>query len=272
MTENYQYTLAMAAIFRDEAPYLKEWIEFHLEVGVEHFYLFDNLSSDHFLEVLQPYIWEGVVELSAWPFEHTRLNEWNEIQTLAYKQILELSRGKVKWLAFLDTDEFLFPTQANTLQEFLALFDDCAGIGVNWQVYGTSRVPKIPDDKLLIEMLTLKLPEDAETNHHIKSIVRPEFVVDCINPHFMIYEAGKFQVNPDKIRFDGAFSPYVQIKNVRINHYTLRDQHFYRTVKLPRRMRWLSDVTECEDWFLNQVSDEAIFRFVPRLKNRRESF
>ena len=40
-------TLAIAAIFRDEAPYLKEWIEFHRAVGVERFYLFDNLSTDH---------------------------------------------------------------------------------------------------------------------------------------------------------------------------------------------------------------------------------
>jgi len=29
------YTLAIAAIFKDEAPYLKEWIEYHKLVGVE---------------------------------------------------------------------------------------------------------------------------------------------------------------------------------------------------------------------------------------------
>ena len=34
--------LAICAIYRDEAPYLREWIEFHRLVGVEHFFLYDN--------------------------------------------------------------------------------------------------------------------------------------------------------------------------------------------------------------------------------------
>lgn len=35
---SYSVYLAVCAIFRDEAPYLAEWIEFHRLVGVEHFY------------------------------------------------------------------------------------------------------------------------------------------------------------------------------------------------------------------------------------------
>lgn len=38
--------LSIGAIFKDEAPYLAEWIEFHRLVGVEHFFLYDNLSTD----------------------------------------------------------------------------------------------------------------------------------------------------------------------------------------------------------------------------------
>ena len=32
----HRFELAIAAIFRNEAPYLREWIEFHRLVGVEH--------------------------------------------------------------------------------------------------------------------------------------------------------------------------------------------------------------------------------------------
>src|SRR5919108_3802620 len=52
--------LAACAIYRDEAPYLSEWIEFHRLVGFERFYLYDNLSSDHHREVLAPYVDEGI--------------------------------------------------------------------------------------------------------------------------------------------------------------------------------------------------------------------
>ena len=48
--------LSICAIYRDEAPYLAEWIEFHRLVGVERFFLYDHMSQDHHLEVLAPYL------------------------------------------------------------------------------------------------------------------------------------------------------------------------------------------------------------------------
>ncbi len=51
----YSYYLSIGAIFNDEADYLKEWIEYHRLAGpVEHFYLYNNNSQDHYLDVLQP--------------------------------------------------------------------------------------------------------------------------------------------------------------------------------------------------------------------------
>lgn len=35
-----RYYLSIGAIFKDEARFLDEWIEFHLGIGVEHFYLY----------------------------------------------------------------------------------------------------------------------------------------------------------------------------------------------------------------------------------------
>lgn len=31
--------LSICATFKDEAPYIPEWIEFHRRVGVDHFFL-----------------------------------------------------------------------------------------------------------------------------------------------------------------------------------------------------------------------------------------
>ncbi|KIC71464.1 hypothetical protein DB44_DM00010, partial [Candidatus Protochlamydia amoebophila] len=35
--EGYIYDLSVCAIFKNEAPYLKEWIEYHRLIGVKHF-------------------------------------------------------------------------------------------------------------------------------------------------------------------------------------------------------------------------------------------
>ena len=56
--------ISIISQFRDEAKYLKEWIEFHLLVGVDDFYLTNHLSVDNYLEVLQPYIDKGIVKIT----------------------------------------------------------------------------------------------------------------------------------------------------------------------------------------------------------------
>lgn len=56
-------TVAICALFKNEAPFLREWIEYHLMIGVSHLYLYNNCSSDNYLAILKPYIKSGVVEL-----------------------------------------------------------------------------------------------------------------------------------------------------------------------------------------------------------------
>ena len=64
---NDTYTLVprlfIGSTMRNEGPYLKEWIEFHLARGFEKFYIADNDSTDDSLNVLGPYVIKGIVEL-----------------------------------------------------------------------------------------------------------------------------------------------------------------------------------------------------------------
>ena len=61
-----KYKVAICAIFKNEALYLKEWIEYHKIVGVEHFYLYNNNSEDNYEAILAPYIQDGTVTLTQW--------------------------------------------------------------------------------------------------------------------------------------------------------------------------------------------------------------
>ncbi len=263
----YKYDLAIAAIFKDEAPYLKEWIEFHRLIGVQHFYLINNLSTDNYLEVLQPYIQSGLVEIIDWPVTHASQKEFVSLQCKAYSYMIKKVRKKVKWLALIDTDEFLFTVNDVSLLDFLSNYEEFGGLVVHWQTYGTSYVPKIPEDKLLIETLTKRAPNTSDFNFYVKSIVRPERVKKCMDPHFMIYKKGFFQVNSDKFPFQGSVSPYVQANAIRINHYTVRDEHFFHTVKIPRINVWDYDLDAYKKKYnaCNEVEDKAIFRFIPKM-------
>ncbi len=58
---------AVCAIFKNESVFLKEWLEYHLLIGVEHFYLYNNFSEDNYQDILAPYIEKGQVTLTEWP-------------------------------------------------------------------------------------------------------------------------------------------------------------------------------------------------------------
>ena len=53
--------LAFVLIAKNEATYIKEWLDFHIKQGVSHFLIYDNESTDNFREVLRPYIGAGQV-------------------------------------------------------------------------------------------------------------------------------------------------------------------------------------------------------------------
>src|SRR5207244_8928641 len=96
-----KYHLTACLMFKDAATYLDEWLRFHLNVGFDHFYLFDNNSSDDYRPIVQPFIDAGQVTLAIWP----GVAQMDRI--LAH--CLDANRDAARWMAFLDDDEFLFP-------------------------------------------------------------------------------------------------------------------------------------------------------------------
>ncbi len=261
----YEHEIAICAIFKDEGPYLKEWLEFHKLVGVQHFYLYDHGSTDCYLEALKPYIDKG--EVSLYHTNTCQDEHFNRLQCQTYTDTAKNLAGVVKWIAFLDIDEFLFPIEKFYLQDVLKNYEDCIGIGVNWQMFGTSYIEKIPEDKLLIETLVRCAPKNYISNFHVKSISRPEHILFFIDPHTPIYESG-LRVNSDKIPFSGAFSPYVQIDTLCINHYWTRDTYYLRNYKIPRREKWGEPAENI--WKINEEINQKrnlkIIKYVPFLR------
>lgn len=266
-SKHYDYNLSVCMIFQNDAPYLKEWIEFHRLVGVEHFYLFNNLSTDNYKQVLRPYIKKGIVDLVNWPYESNSFQEWDPIQIDAYNHGLRMATGKSKWLAILDSDEFLFATKYNKVTSFLKRFEKESHIGgvcVNWVVYGTSEVEKIPEDKLLIETLVMSAGGGSPTH---KSVVRPERVAWMASPHHCRYKEGKMACTPINSPILGDF---VMVEDIRINHYWSRDKYYLNNVKIPRRIKWGTPAEVCNLWgsAANSVYDQSIFRFIEPLRRK----
>jgi Domain of unknown function. len=235
------YQLAICSIFQNDASYLPEWIDFHEKQGVEHFFLYNNLSEDNYKEILAPYVKKGLVEIIDWPKQHKSVAEFNALQSASYMDCIKKNKKTCKWIAFLDTDEFLFSPLKCDLKMVLSKFLKVGGVCVNWVIYGTGNVEKIEPNEKMTDLLLWRAPFNTTVNKHVKSIVQPKYVVGCINAHHFAFFRGYSCVTENNDFVDSCFSDYVSVNLLRINHYFQRDLNFLHNIKLPRQAKWGKD-------------------------------
>lgn len=126
-----KYQVSICAIFKNEAVYLQEWIEYHKLIGVQHFYLYNNFSKDNFSYILKPYIEKGEVTLIDWFYEQGQMS--------AYCDCVHKFQSESQWIGFIDLDEFIVPIDNTNLYDFLKKFEKhCGSVIIYWKFFGAS--------------------------------------------------------------------------------------------------------------------------------------
>lgn len=254
--------LSIAAIYRNEARYLREWIEFHRLVGAERFFLYNNESTDEHMEVLTPYIADGTVVWEDFPGFPPQLR--------CYQHCVETRRHDARWMAFIDLDEFLFSPTGRPVPEILGEYEEHPGVAVNCLQFGTSG-HLTPPPGLVIENYTRRLALDRPRSRIAKTIVDPERTIGVgSNAHYFVYRDGATAVDERRrpVRSEALASPSVEL--LRINHYFTRSQE-ERERKLaaprvdtgqPKRR----ENVERRDRNLNAEPDTTILKYAPALR------
>ncbi len=257
-------------MFKNEAPWLKEWIEYHKLVGVQHFYLYENENEhEDFFVILNPYIASGEVTLISWKDRDTdkwegRKNAWvYTTQVTAYEHAIWTAKGKTKWLACIDVDEFIVPVREPSIIHVLAKYEDrFPGVEILWDIFGTSNIEVIPPDKLMIEMMhrrcaKIPMPYDRKT------ILKPE-----------LYN-GFFQPPHDCFYVNNLRAYEISKEEMVVNHYMNRCNEYFFNVKLRNKMRMMN--RELQEWEIrdlmalgNDSEDikKHVQRFVPTLREK----
>lgn len=197
----FQHELSIVALLKNEAQYLEEWLNYHLVAGVDHFYLYDNESSDNTREVLEPYIDAEIVD-------HFSVSG-ELMQIPVYNDAVRRFKFATRYMAFLDCNEFIFPKTNQSIvevvDEILAQDSQMNALVANWQVFGLKDLEKLDPEKGVLENFTRRAPRNwfvppAEKvqpagNIFVKTIANPRFIRAVVNPHFAFYFDGKAAVN-----------------------------------------------------------------------------
>ena len=273
---NKKYKISICGIFKNEAPYLKEWIEYHELIGVEHFYLYNNNSEDNFLEVLQPYIDRGLVTLTEWPYNHAQME--------AYKHFYDTYRNETQWISFLDIDEFVCPRYKTSLMEWIHTKERYPVLFINWRMFGTSGQTQHDSDRLVIEQYIVSWDYLYRVG---KCIVNTDYDIPVFSSRFLHVMRVKypllgrhFKVTATPVNQFGIFVSdsfhftwlYSEKRyTIQINHYWSKAWNVYDKKRQMTDAVFKDNPKKNISYFLwhenqNTQSNYLIFRFLIQLK------
>jgi hypothetical protein len=253
--------IGICAIFKDEAPYLLEWIAFHKMIGVDLFVLYDNGSSDGGAELIRQSSFARNVTILDWPDRPGQLS--------AYRHFHATYADAFTWVAFIDIDEFIVPLGAGSIRTvLLKAYEPYADILLNWQIFGPSGHVAQPGG-LVIENFTRRFPEDAEANRHVKSLVRTKDLLRVgSTPH--IFDCARSTCNArGETVMSHAMQPAVCCDVMVINHYFTKSAEewaFKRGRGRGDSLDPYGDRVFADVEAQATVEDTRALRFLPRLR------
>ena len=231
--------LAICAIASNENLYLRDWVKYHIDLGVQKIILFDNspVDGDYPQQVIGDYIAERIVSII-----HVRKEGFNPflLQEMCYTSAYKVCHNDFDFMVFIDIDEYLTLAPGLSLDDFLNRFEDTDMIKLNWMCYTDNGLLHY-DGRPVTERFTEPMkpynkPDWWSDSHPVNSTIKT--IVNCnrINdasflssntPHFCITEKGNDAVA--KSASGNKVNPYASACNI---DYSVAWLRHFRTLTI----------------------------------------
>lgn len=218
-----EQTIAIASIQRNRGPWILEWIAFHLLVGFNQFYIYAHKCVDDMVLKL--------LKLSRkYPIVVHQIDSDDRPQLACYQHAYDNYGHMVDWMAFIDGDEFLFPTADLQIGTALAAYETMplSAVAAYWLCYGSSGHLTEPQG-LLLENFRRHSNADFAPNHHVKSIVKgKQSGIVTTRSHIFTTPLGTYDELLRPIHHGCMEKLSPSYTRFRINHYVVQSFDFYR--------------------------------------------
>lgn len=218
---------AICTCIKDEALYLREWIEWHLSAGFDHIFLFEDNGSESHADIVKDF--PDNVTLQSINVVKDEPITVERRQRQMYYYCLRTLKGEFDWLAFIDADEYVDFEDGWNLERLLSEYDEYPGIMLSWMLYGANGRVERPTGGVIE---SYPLP-DVKVDYislfyqpcwQVKSFANMKFVPSVINIH----------VIEGAVNMNGEATPEVKLfKKAWIRHYYTKswEEWVYRIMK-----------------------------------------
>lgn len=255
----------LCAIAKQENLYIKEWVDYHLNLGFDHITIYDNNNTggERISDVVSGDMRVDVVDFRG------KTQKSCETQVEAYNHCYR-NASNYTWVLFIDIDEFLWFKDYANVKTFLSQnwVRRANVIRFHWKCYSDGEQLRY-EDRPVMERFTQPC-ENAEVNFHTKQMYRTNLgSLRIVNVHY--------STNVSYIFYpDGKPAPYttstkdssVHDEVAHIKHYVTKSLEEYVRVKWARRCEGSSKTRLSMDFYFkyNKRTDEKV-RYYNQLMN-----
>ncbi|HEY8036414.1 MAG TPA: integrase arm-type DNA-binding domain-containing protein [Methylobacter sp.] len=262
--------IGITSFQKNRNPWILEWLAFHMVVGFDSFHIYLHNCTDGMSETLFKL-------MRHYPLYVNTIGNNELPQLSSYQHSLNCYAPSVDWMAFIDGDEFLFPTQHQDIADALALYEksDISALAVYSRYYGSSGHLKEPNG-LIMENYPRHSSKDFAANKHVKSIVRGGLSAASakvsVTSSLFCTQNGTFDEKHRPIFHPAMHDLEPSYDFFRINHYATQSYEYFKSVKEPMKT---ADATEnasklliqsFHDYDRNECDDGLSYNFLVRLK------
>lgn len=218
--------VAIALCVKNEVDYIAEWVRFHRAIGICHFIVYDNGSTDDTCTVLRQELKPEHLTIIPWAgkITATKIDQPLDGQVLAFAHAILNFGGRFWRIAFIDADEFLLPMASRTIEQALAITGDFPNISLPWHMFGTSGHKIRPAGGILRNYIRRGANPigEGEPASNFKCIVDPCEVTEVAVHHFKTRQFGELTSNDFGYRADRRgrkLSRFYSNAVLQLNHY-----------------------------------------------------
>ena len=169
-------------VIKNEQEYLDEWIKYHLDLGIDHIFIFEDIDSDSHKEICDKYGVKVSLDSILSILDENQRKELKEVKELNKYSVQHTyfrnglnylkKEYKYEWCFVIDNDEFItFEDKDSKLEDILSLYDDYDAFIMQWECYGANGHINKPyyKDKGVVNTYTEKVNESVITKNSTDS-------------------------------------------------------------------------------------------------------
>ena len=221
----------IVSIAKFEKDYIEEFVRYHLNIGFEQIYLFDNEDIPTYQGILKEF--GDKVIINHLPGKHyLRLPQYEALQIFINNYMW---KPEITHVAHLDIDEFIVLKKHNNIKDFIKeyIFDGengimCGGIGINWRFFGNNN--HVEKTKVPNTIRFTKRQQDG--NLHVKTLFNKQFYGYYTNPHNIVVTDNNYPIKCTNGNIiDGPFNENMDFSVIQLNHYKCKTWKEFKYVR-----------------------------------------